>query len=288
MDGLGASLVRRCRPRERRLGAGVPRGQEEGEGAALAGRAHHVDRAAEQARDLAADRQPEPGAAVLPARRAVGLLERLEDRAAASRAGCRSPCRAPRRRGRPLRARAARAGSVSVTPPVDGELERVRQQVLEDLLQAVDVAEERLRQLLAHSDLEGQALLGRHVPERLLEVVAHLREREDVRVDRHLARLHLREVEDLVDELQEIVARREDGLRELHLLGGQVPVAVVRQHLREDEQAVERRPQLVGHVREELALVLGDELELLGLLLEAAARELDLAVLDLEQLAPCR
>ena len=38
------------------------------------------------------------------------------------------------------------------------------------------------------------------------------------------------------------------------------------------------------HVREELGLVLGDELELLGLLLEAAARELDLVVLDLEQL----
>ena len=76
---------------------------------------------------------------------------------------------------------------------------------------------------------------------------------------------------------EEIVARREDRLRELHLLGREVPVAVLRQHLRQDEQAVERRPQLVRHVREELALVLGDELELLGLLLEAPARELDLA-----------
>ena len=39
----------------------------------------HPDLAAEQARDLAADRQPEARAAVAAARRAVGLLEGLED-----------------------------------------------------------------------------------------------------------------------------------------------------------------------------------------------------------------
>ena len=49
------------------------------ERAALVGGADDGDLAAQQARDFAADRQPETGAAVLATRAAVGLLERLED-----------------------------------------------------------------------------------------------------------------------------------------------------------------------------------------------------------------
>ena len=49
---------------------------------------------------------------------------------------------------------------------------------------------------------------------------------------------------------------------------GEVLVLVVGEQLREDQQRVERRAQLVRHVRQELALVLRAERELLGLLLE--------------------
>src|SRR6185312_4864962 len=68
--GLGRRL------RRRRLDFGR---YEERERTALARRALDANLAAEQARDLAADRQAEAGAAVLAAGRAVGLLERLED-----------------------------------------------------------------------------------------------------------------------------------------------------------------------------------------------------------------
>ena len=61
------------------------------------------------------------------------------------------------------------------------------------------------------------------------------------------------------------------------------PLLVVGEHLREDQQAVERRAQLVRHVREELGLVLRDERELLRLLLEGGAGLRDLAVLHLEE-----
>ena len=57
------------------------RGQVERERAAPVDLALDVDLAAEQPRDLAADREAEAGAAVAPARRSVGLLERLEDQA---------------------------------------------------------------------------------------------------------------------------------------------------------------------------------------------------------------
>ena len=53
--------------------------QVEGEGAPLAERALDPDLAAEQPGDLAADRQAQARAAVLPAGPRVGLLERLED-----------------------------------------------------------------------------------------------------------------------------------------------------------------------------------------------------------------
>jgi len=53
----------------------------------------------------------------------------------------------------------------------------------------------------------------------------------------------------------------------LDLLAREVAVFVVREELRQDEQRVERRAQLVAHVREELGLVLRDEGELLRLLL---------------------
>src|SRR3954470_11871860 len=73
-----------------------------------------------------------------------------------------------------------------------------------------------------------------------------------------------------------------DRRRELDLLLRQVLLRILRQELREDEERVERRAQLVTHVREELALVLRRKRELLGAVLQRRARELDLAVLDLD------
>ena len=75
----GVAPARRAAFVARRFRIDVPGGQEERERAPAARRALHADLAAEQARDLAADRQSEPGAAELAARRPVGLLERLED-----------------------------------------------------------------------------------------------------------------------------------------------------------------------------------------------------------------
>ena len=55
-------------------------------------------------------------------------------------------------------------------------------------------------------------------------------------------------------------------------LSFRLPCAIVRQQLGQDQQRVERRAQLVAHVGEELGLVLGGQRELLGLLLDRAAR----------------
>ncbi len=123
-----------------------------------------------------------------------------------------------------LRRRRARARRASSTPPFAVNLNAFDSRFLRICCRRVGSLNIVAGSRSVHRDVEGEALLLGDVPERPLDVVAHLVERERARVDRHLARLDLRQVEDLVDELQQIVARRVDRLRELHLLAGQVAV----------------------------------------------------------------
>src|SRR5262249_4657076 len=81
---------------------------------------------------------------------------------------------------------------------------------------------------------------------------------------------------------EKVVARRVDGLGEIDLLVAQVAAGVLAELIGKDEQAVERRPKLVRHVGEELALVFRSERELLGLLFQGFARLFDFLVLALD------
>ena len=74
-----ASLQRHMDSRQPRSGPAIPQWQVQREAAALAGLAGEADLAAEQIGELAADGQPEPGAAEPAAGGHVGLLEGLED-----------------------------------------------------------------------------------------------------------------------------------------------------------------------------------------------------------------
>ena len=106
-------------------------------------------------------------------------------------------------------------------------------------------------------------------------------------MDVHLAGLDLGQVEHVVDQRQEVGAGGVDGRRELDLLLAQVALRVVGQQARQDQQAVERRPQLVRHVGQELALVARRQGELARLLLQVEPRGLDglVLLLDLAVLA---
>ena len=159
------------------------------------------------------------------------------------------------------------------------ELEGVRQQVLQDLLQALHVGNHRLRQARIEADEEIDALGFRHVAEGALAVVLQVVEAQLAHVDDDGAGFDLRQVEDVVDERQQVVAGRMDRLRKLHLLARKIALLVLAELVGQDQEAVQRRPQLVRHVREELGLVAGRARKLLGLVLESLARLLDLAVL---------
>ena len=67
-------------------------------------------------------------------------------------------------------------------------------------------------------------------------------------------------------------------------LAVRLPPRVLREQPGEDQQAVQRGAQLVGHVREELRLVLRGERELPGPFLDLLPGQLDLRVLGLDVL----
>ena len=163
-----------------------------------------------------------------------------------------------------------------------GELEGVREQVLEHLLQALLIGEERAPELRVELHVEGELARFGVVAEGSRHRLEQRRERELRRLDGDRARLDLRQVEDVGDQIQQIRAGAVNRARELDLLRGQVLFRVLAQLLAQDQNAVQRRPQLVRHVRQELGLVLRGERKLLRLVLERAARLLDLLVLALD------
>ncbi len=163
-----------------------------------------------------------------------------------------------------------------------GELDRVGQQVTQHLAQPLLVGEQVDGGVGGRRDLEVQAAGSGQRAERGFDVVEQVTQLERLGGDVHLAGLDLRQVQDVVDQLQQVGAGRVDDGRVLDLLGGQVPVRVLRQQLREDQQRVQRRTQFVAHVGQELRLVLRGERELLGAGLQLLAGLLDLGVLRLD------
>ncbi len=94
---------------------------------------------------------------------------------------------------------------------VGGELDRVGKQVLEHLLQALGIA----RAWSAAGRRRSRTLNGRFfglgdVAEVAFDVVAQVGEGDGLDFDRDRARLDLRQVEDVVDQMQQVGARRVD------------------------------------------------------------------------------
>jgi hypothetical protein len=73
-----------------------------------------------------------------------------------------------------------------------------------------------------------------------------------------------------------------DRAGKFDLLGAQIAIRVVAELLAEDQDAVQRRPQLMRHVGEELGFVFRGQRQLGGLFFEGAARLLDFLVLGLD------
>jgi hypothetical protein len=103
---------------------------------------------------------------------------------------------------------------------------------------------------------------ARPLPHQDQGVVDRGRQVELRQLQLHAPRFDLREIEDVVDEGEEMVSRLEDVLEILGLLLVDVAEHLLGQDLREPDDGVERRAQLVRHVGEKLRLVAVGRLEL--------------------------
>ena len=221
-------------------------------------RALDAHRAIHRLREAPADHEAQPRPPEFPRDRGVRLRERLEQGADALW-GYSNP-RVPHRtldldeasllaRGRLPARRDAHEDLAGV-----GEFHGVAQQVHEDLPHPRPVAEHPGGHAGRERRREGEPLLlgrGGEEIERVLDALPQA-ERGDLQLQP--ARLDLGEIEDVIDHREERVAARADGPRQIPLVRGEL---VVEQEPRHADHAVERRPDLVAHRREELALRAG-------------------------------
>ena len=131
------------------------------------------------------------------------------------------------------------------------------------------------------SMLNDELAVFRLVPERPADGLQQVRGQDLLGIDRHRAGFDLGEIEDVADQVEQVGAGAVDGAGEFDLLAGQIAVRVFGELLAEDQDAVERRAQLVPHVGEEFGLVFRGQRKLGRLFLQRAAGLLDFLVLAL-------
>ncbi len=174
-----------------------------------------------------------------------------------------------------------------------GELDRIAQQVDDHLAQPVRIADHRHGNVEGDGEFQLQALGLRLRREHIVDVVQQFAEIEVDVFDGQLASLDFREIEDVVDDHQQVLAGALDHARVVALLLGE---AGGQQQVGHAQHAVHRRADLVAHVGEEGALRMAGRLgRVLGLFqllgthahlafqLVAVLRQLGVALLDLRQ-----
>ena len=122
----------------------------------------------------------------------------------------------------------------------------------------------------------------RFVAERTRDHVHEIREENLLRVYGNGARLDLRQIQDVADEIEKVGTGAVDGSGKLDLLDGEVALRIFGQLLAEDQDRIQRRAQLVRHVGQELGLVLRSQRQLGRLFFQRAAGLLDFLILALD------
>src|SRR5580692_8735762 len=116
------------------------------------------------------------------------------------------------------------------------------------------------------------------MPERTRHHFQQVREKDLLRLNRNCSRFNLREIENVADQVQQVSSGTVNRAGKFDLLWGEVMVRVLTELLAQDENRIQRSPQLVGHVREELRLVFRGKGEFLGLLFEGPTRLFDFLI----------
>src|SRR6202020_2173066 len=128
-----------------------------------------------------------------------------------------------------------------------GKFEGVGKKVLQHLLQSLGVGIDASPEVRIDRDIEGELAVFGFVAERPSDRFQQVGGEDVLGLHRHRTRLDLRKVENVADQVQQVGAGTVNGAGKFDLLGGQVAVGVFGQLLAQNQDAVERRPQFVGH-----------------------------------------
>ncbi len=233
-----------------------------------AGRTFRRNIAVHQLREPPHDRQPQPGAAEFPCRGRIRLRERLEQFSALLLVHPDAGVFDDEHDAGAAPAERRRAGAHADAPAL-GELQRIAEQVEQDLPQPGRIADQRVVRSGLHGAGEEQAFRSRLPLEGREHAIDQAGQREWCCFQFQPSRLDLREVEHVVDDAQQRlrgVAHGRDGA----LLVRVEPLPV--EHLHHAEHAVHRGADLVAHGGKERRLRLVGGLGLGALALGHFAR----------------
>jgi hypothetical protein len=220
------------------------------ERASFPGLARQSDPAAHHLHDSGGDCEPEAGAPVPARRRAVLLLERLEYAFLVFRRDADSGVAdAEVKDGRLLGAVVDFDAENDF--PGFGELDRVSDEIHDHLPQSSYISDKRVGHFRGDFEHELETLLIGAKSERADGVGETLPKSEFRALDIEAARLDLGEIEDVVDDVDQSVGGAARCLDVLPLIRREVGVE---RELEHSEHAIHGCPDLVAHVREELAL----------------------------------
>ena len=209
-----------------------------------------------------ADGQTKSGAAVLPRRRSVRLTEGLEEARQPvhgnADAGVANPeMQTPMSLAVAILFRRGQGFDLYHHLTSGSEFDAVAEQVHEHLSQAGDVSDHGLWNPIVHLVGEVQALLCRSGSQEIQGVLDAGAQLERLVLQFQLARLDLREVENVVNDSKEGVAAGINGVHETMLLVSQ---GRFEQQPRHGDDAVHGGADFVAHVGEELRLGAGGRL----------------------------
>ncbi len=241
--------VARGRRWHRRVGL-ARQADPEPETRAHAGRAGHADLAAHQVHQLRADRQAQAGAPMAAGGGGVCLGELVEDLAELLGGDADAGVLDLDAQGDP-RLVLLFGGDIQQHLALRGELQRVAEQVGEDLADAARVADQVARDLRREAEDQVQVLargLGRH---HVQDVLGGAQQVERDRLQGQLARLDLGEIEDVVDQGHQGLATGPGEFRQFALGGRQF---AVEQQSDGPQRAIHGGADLVAHVGQEIAL----------------------------------
>ena len=198
-----------------------------------------------QLQQVAADAEPQPGTAKFAGHRRVGLAEFLKDILHEIRRNAHARIRYLEAHGHAAVGRGFHQVAGNGHLAGFGELNGVAGQVQQHLPDAVGVAAQHGRHGRGHAGKELQALLGGLVLQGLVDFGQQLVGLEANVLQGHLARFELAQVQNVVDDDQQVLGRRGDGLAVAVLVGGQRGFG---QQLAHAQDGIHGRADFVAHV----------------------------------------